>query len=494
MLDANRNAQERDHQMHTTAHGKITPPPIEMRKQEPFSRVAPMLKTALLMGAGGGFLLAAVLTLSRAFSVPLGAWWEAVAQAHGHLQLYGWAGLFVLGIALYFLPRLRGAPLAGARFIPWSLCILIVSLVLRAVSQPLLSMSQVSLWRVALVSSGVLETGACITILLLLILTAIRGPRPTTRPAYWSVFPFLCGAFCSFALASIINLVNVAQAARGSGLVPGAGDTLNVTLGLFGFLVPMALAMSARSLPMYAGLDGFPRGVLWPLAGVYFAGVTLLCVGVDGGPLPLSWTSLLNGIGMLLLGGVVLLFVGIFLSLIRRRGRLPERVGKLAPSPQTLAQTYQWQVKKEQAYYGPFVGVVASAYLWAMLGALLLLIDGGSMLVTGSLPVAFDAVRHSFALGFIALLICGIAPRMLPGFSGGKIVSPSLVSATLWLGNAAAVLRVGSLLLAPLFGGTQGMAIDTILFSLSGPLGLALALCLAINLWPTLHSSPRNVV
>jgi uncharacterized protein involved in response to NO len=494
MLDANRNAQERDHQMHTTAHGKSTPPPIEMRKQEPFSRVAPMLKTALLMGAGGGFLLATLLTLSRAVSMPLGAWWEAVAQAHGHLQLYGWAGLFVLGVALYFLPRLRGAPLAGARFIPWSLCIMIVSLVLRAVSQPLLAVSLASVWRIGLVSSGMLEVGAFAIILSLLVLTALRGPRPTTRPAYWSVFPFIAGAFCSFALASIINLVNVVQAARGSGLALYAGDTLNVTLGLFGFLVPMALAMSARSLPMYAGLDGFPRRVLWPVAGVYFAGLVLLCVGVDGSPRPSPWTGIINGLGMVLLGGVVLLFVGIFLSLMRRRGHVPERVAKLAPEHQTLAQTYQKQVKKEQMNYGPFVGLVASAYMWAMLGALLLLIDGGSLLATGSELVAFDAVRHSFAIGFIALLICGIAPRMLPGFSGGKIVSPKLVSATLWLGNAAAVLRVGSLFLAPLFGGTQGIAIDTILFSLSGPLGLALALCLAINLWPTLLSSPRHVV
>jgi uncharacterized protein involved in response to NO len=76
------------------------------------------------------------------------------------------------------------------------------------------------------------------------------------------------------------------------------------------------------------------------------------------------------------------------------------------------------------------VGLVAGAYLWAMLGALLLMIDGGSLLATGSALVAFDAVRHSFAIGFIALLICGIAPRMLPSFSGGKIVSPKLVSAT----------------------------------------------------------------
>jgi uncharacterized protein involved in response to NO len=482
--------------MHMTAHRKITSPPIpeEMRKQEPFSRVAPILKTALLMGAGGGFLLATVLTLSRAFSMPLGAWWEAVAQAHGHLQLYGWAELFVLGVALHFLPRLRGAPLVGACLVPWLLGIMIMSLILRSVSQPLLSISPANIWRFGLVGGAMLELVVFVTILALLTLTAMRGPRPTTRPAYWSIFPFIAGAFGSFVLASIINLVNVVQAARGSGLAPDAGDTLNVTLGLFGFLVPMALAMSARSLPMYAGLDGFPRRVLWPLAGVYFTGLILLCAGVEASPLPLLWATLLNGIGMLLLGGVVLLFVCLFLTLMRKRGQVPKRVAKLAPSSDTLAQTYQQQVKQEHTNYGPFVGIVASAYLWAMLGALLLLIDGGSLLTTGSELVPFDAVRHSFAIGFLALLICGIAPRMLSSFSGGKMLSPKLVSATLWLGNAAAVLRVGSLLFAPLFAGTQGLAIDTILFSLSGPLGLALAICLAINLWPALHSSPRRVV
>ena len=138
------------------------------------------------------------------------------------------------------------------------------------------------------------------------------------------------------------------------------------------------------------------------------------------------------------------------------------------------------------------MGLVASAYLWAMLGALLLLIDGVSLLTTGNTPIVFDAIRHSFAIGFIALLICGIAPRMLPNFSGRQIVSPRLVSATLWLGNAAATLRVGSILLAPLFPGTQGYTLDTFLFSLSGPCGLALAICLAINLWPLLSFTPRR--
>lgn len=455
--------------------------------QEPFSRVAPVLKTALLMGAGGGFVLATILTFSFILPVPLGSWWEAVAQAHGHLQVYGWAGLFVLGVALHFLPRLRGAPLVGARLVPWFVGMMGASLVLRAVSQPALSMNPSTLWRIGLVSSGILELGALGMVLSLFIRTAVRGPRPTSRPAYWSVLPFLAGAFCALGLASIINLLNLVQAMDGSGLAPETGDTLNVTLGLFGFLIPIALAMSARSLPMYAGLEGFPRRVLWSLAGVYFAGLAMLCVA-SGHWIASVWRTPLDALGMILLGAAMLAFVGVFLSLIRRRGQVPERVAKLAPSPETLAQTYQRQVAREQTSYGPFVGLIASAYLWALLGALLLLGDGVGVLITGRELVAFDAIRHSFALGFLALLICGIAPRMLPGFSGGTIVPPKLVSATLWLGNLAAFLRVGSLLFAPLLGSS----LEMFLFGFSGPRGLALAICLAVNLWPTLRSPQRE--
>jgi hypothetical protein len=186
---------------------------------------------------------------------------------------------------------------------------------------------------------------------------------------------------------------------------------------------------------------------------------------------------------MILIGGVILLFVSIFLHLASRRGRIPARVAQLAPSPENLTRSYQQQINKDHTQYGPFVGLVASAYLWAMLGSFLLLIDGIGWLVAGHELLTLDAVRHSFALGFIALLICGVAPRMLPSFSGGRILSPRLVSATLWLGNSAALLRVGSLLLSPLLGSSLSL----FLFGLSGPCGLALAICLPINLWPTLR-------
>jgi len=78
---------------------------------------------------------------------------------------------------------------------------------------------------------------------------------------------------------------------------------------------------------------------------------------------------------------------------------------------------------------------------------------------------------------------------MVPGFSGGRIASPRFVTATLWLGNAAAILKVGSVTSVPFLAalGADGVTISMVAFGLSGPVGLALAICLAANLWPALR-------
>ena len=100
--------------------------------QSSFSVAAPLIGAALVTGVSGGFLFAAILTLSTLFHFS-GVWWYRMAQAHGHLQLYGWAGLFVLGVAFHFLPRLRGAPLQKPEYLKTLVPIFIGSLFLRAV-------------------------------------------------------------------------------------------------------------------------------------------------------------------------------------------------------------------------------------------------------------------------------------------------------------------------------------------------------------------------
>jgi uncharacterized protein involved in response to NO len=254
------------------------------------------------MGAGVGFFMATILTLVLALHIFIGTWWVATAQAHGHIQLYGWAGLFVVGVALHFLPRLRGTPLSMPRFVPWILATMLAGLLLRAISQPLFVVSGSRIWSILLVASGVLECVALLTVVSQLGMTAWRGPALTTRPAFLGVFPFLVGAFCALGISGCVNFVSVVQASMSGGLVPATTDNLNVTLGLFGFLVPLALAMSAQSLPMYAGLKAFPRRILWPLADVYFLGLVLTSVGMLAGSQQSAWPGVLNGLGMLLMG------------------------------------------------------------------------------------------------------------------------------------------------------------------------------------------------
>lgn len=457
-------------------------------RQEPFARVTPLLRSALVIGPCGGFLFATILTITAAFHQNTGAWWIALAQAHGHLQLYGWAGLFVLGVALHFLPRLRGAPLATPQFIPWIVGLQVTSIILRGASQPLAATSPAGIWHFAMIVSGVLECLALGLALVTAAQTFRHGLPLAKRPALLKVIPLLSIAFVSLGLAAAVNLLNMIEATRTtSGIVRNPGDALNVTLGLFGFFVPIALAMSAQALPMYAGLKVFSRRMLWSLAAVYLIGFLLYLTGTVGSFFS-NWTSLLTGLGWFGLGGALIACVLAFIYMIRSRGKIPTHIGRLSRSPEQMERAYHDQIVTQRENFGPFVALIASAYLWALVAGVSLCIDGISMLVNGTTAIAFDAIRHSLTIGFLTLLISGIAPRMLTAFSGGRIASPKLVTATLWLGNGAALLRVGSILLIPYMGGAS--TLPDILFGLSGPLGLAVAICLTINLWPAL-SGPK---
>lgn len=465
--------------------GHALPLAPSRQDQAAFGLVAPGIFAALWLGVLGGFAMAATLTTTYALGLINGPWWPALAQAHGHLQLYGWAGLFALSVALHFIPRLRGEGLALQRYTPLVFAGLVAGLVLRGIAQPLAAASPGAIWGAGLVLSGALELAALLGAVIALGLTLFGKPGMRQRSALWGVAPLIAGAFLSLGLSAVVNFANtIALATPGAfGLIPEAGDQANVSLGLFGFLVPLALGMSARTLPMYAGLDPFPRRMLWPLSGAWYAGLALVLAGT-------IWPGLIWAIGLgdLLMGAALLVFIGGFLRALALRGRLPRKVAALATDPAGRQRNYRAQVTRERGDFGPFVAIVGSAYMWALLAGALLAINGAATLFTGAPLIAPDAIRHSLALGFIALLICGIAPRMLPGFSGGRIRSAGLVWATLWLGDAAALLRVGPLLLAPALAGlgAAGAEITNGLFGFSGPLGLALAICLLINLWPAL--------
>lgn len=202
---------------------------------------------ALTAGFGQGMLL----FLHLAAGQPSGLWWLAAVQAHGHVQLFGWGGMFALGIGLYFLPRLRGCPAPSARAIRTAAWLLGGGLALWALSQPAVAalgsggLGSTAVATLAL--SGFLELAGAGLAVGALVVAARKGPPLASRAGLVAVLPFAVTFFTSLLVALAMNAVVLVTDARSTGLVPGAADWTIVHLGLVGMLVTISAAVSART-------------------------------------------------------------------------------------------------------------------------------------------------------------------------------------------------------------------------------------------------------
>jgi uncharacterized protein involved in response to NO len=449
---------------------------------------------ALATAIFAGFAIGSYLAILIGYGLPLGAGYASLIQAHGHSQLIGWAGLFIMGTSLHFIPRLASVPLAHPRWldlIPWFMA---TGLFLRAFGQPVLSLVQgqpgfVFLgWLVA--ASGVLE-GTGVWLYLLLLLTTLRGTGDVSmHPAFKAVRPFFGMMAACWLLYSGVNIFLLVDMVLQRQVVVQQAWNEFAIQGFIGLvLLPVALAHSVRLFPLYLALPA----PTWPVRGTAYT--YLLAIGLQLVPtipplqrLGYGAMESLSSMGMLLKGGAILWFVWELDLLTRRRpiGR-PARFLETGPDrPPTRPGL------PDYGEFGRFERLVYSAYVWLVLGAVVEILSGGASLAGYGLPFGTDVVRHIFLLGFITLLIFGVSVRMLPGFMKKKAIArPVLVEATFWLGNVAAVCRVLPLVLpSALF---EILPLITPLtrtaFAFSGILGVSAVACLAANLWRTASSS-----
>jgi uncharacterized protein involved in response to NO len=416
----------------------------------------PFVWAALGLALTAGFAQGGLLFAAQALQLPLGAWWLAAAQAHGHVQLFGWAGLMVLGVGLHFIPRLRGAPLAHPQHTRWVLVLLSSGLVLRAVSQPWLGAvpdpAAALVPRVGLGLSGPLELAGVSLGLGLMGEMLRHGPSLQRRGGLWPVLPFFATAMASFWFGTAANATSVMDAAL-AGRAIGAGglDQLAVLIGLYGFLVCVSVAMSARTFPLYFRTPMPSYRVLLPGLALLLPGLVLRAAGeLAGAPVP-------AGLGQLALAAALVMFP-LGLGVFAQPRRLPRQEVRPLTDPVHLH--------------------ILSAYAWLLLAALLLVGQGLSALGVDVLPAARDAERHAVGAGFVTLLIFGMAVRLLAGFSGQPLRGAGLVWATLILGNTAAVLRVFPLVWPDLVGADANRA----LLATAGLSGLLAVAALALNL------------
>ncbi len=391
----------------------------------------PFIRAAVALALTAGFGLGGLLFAAPMVGLAVAGWWPAAAQVHAHVQLFGWAGPMVLGVGFHFLPRLRGRPLAHPEWAGAVLWLLAGGLLLRAVAQPLLSLSGAPVWGVALVATGALKLAGLTAALRILFQTFGGAPPVRGRAGLWQVVPFLAVAFGACWLALATNLLGTGAASMDHGLVPSWAETLQNLLGFYGFLVPVSVGVGARLFPLHFGARLPGLALLGTGLATLVLGVGLRAVGEVGG---------IRGAAAI---GLAAVAAALVLFLIGSRVFAPRRAIPGGRRP-WYAEPAQW------------LGL--SAFAWLGLDALLLAVAALALLIPGLSPVPLGAEWHMLGAGFVTLLILGEGVNLLPGFAGQPPRSEGLVWTMLVLGNVAVLLRVGPVLLPALFPGPLGPA------------------------------------
>ena len=450
------------------------------------------IRMALVVAIFGGFALAGHLCFVMGFDRSLGDGFASLIQIHGHLQLIGWAGLFIIGISLHVIPRLSSVPISRPQWTTYVLRLIGIGLLLRFISHSILPYLDDGLFSVLLswitAISGFLEWYGVLIYVALLASTVFRIRKADRQPPWMAVRPYFGMMMVGFLLYATIHAVLLLQMAWSGKVVVGQTwneVSIHIFIGLA--LLPVAFGFSIRLLPLYLRLP-VPTWPVRRVAYVYLIG--FLCQIRE--ILPIDFLTHLEGyissVGLLVKAGVILYFVWKLDVLTRREAASIGHRNSTSPDRRAERGTIP-----DRRQYGRFAWHIYAGYGWLVFGALAEILIGSFGIFQLPLAISSDVIRHLYLLGFITNVIMGIAVRMVPGFlRKRRIASTKLIDGTFWLTNISVVGRVVPLLV-PLVLFDVSEAIDTIaqaVFGVSGILGLFATICLGINLWKTARDTP----
>jgi uncharacterized protein involved in response to NO len=366
-------------------------------------------------------------------------------QAHGHAQIFGWIGSFILGIGFYSIPKLRRSAQPFALWAAW-LC---WTLWTAAVALRWAANVYLWHWRALLPATAAMEVLAFLVFLRAVSGHEVKGAGKEKLDVWiWVVIIASLG----FLGDLLVNLAaSVAAAVRGTGpSFPPAFDQRFLVLSTWGFLVPFVWGFSAKWLPVFLGLREVRGGRLLAAVGLNTAGVVCALAG-----------QTVAASVLLLAGGAVAVWA---LRLFERPQQAPKIKGVHSSFPVFVRLAYVWLL------------IAAGLGIWAAT-----LTDA---------PGAWGASRHALTVGFLAMMVFSIGQRILPAFSGMRLLfSPRLMFAALALLTLGYTLRVCCEALA--YQGFARWAWS--LLPVSAVIELSAVVAFAVNLTATFIRRPRVV-
>ena len=353
----------------------------------------------LLPGTFLGVWNLITISTHRAVGTASSAW----IQAHGHAQIFGWIGTFILGIGYYSIPKLRGAKLS-ALWAPWTSWTLWTLGVILRWAVGVYEWQ----WRALLPISAVLELTAFVVFFVTISGHRTRDNR-NSKLDDW-ILVVIAGSL-GWLSSLLINLLAAVflSLREESPVLPHGFDQRFLVLQTWGFLVPFVWGFSAKWLPVFLGLKAVRSRWLLRAVAVNTSGVLAAMFG---------WMEV----------STVVLAAGIALAAYSLRLFEP------AERP-----------AKTTGVHPSFPLFVRLAYAWAIIAALL----GVWASFTVTAPGIWGSSRHALTVGYLAIMVFAVGSRVLPAFSGMKqLFSRGLMFWSLLLLSSGCLLRVSAQILA----------------------------------------------
>lgn len=318
-------------------------------------------------------------------------------QAHGHAQVFGWVGSFILGIGFYSIPKQHGGK-ATTVLAPW-LCWLMWT---AGAALRWGATIHYWHWRILLPASALLELAA-----FLIFFRSVSQHRPEVPgkaklgPWIWVVISASIGLLLTL-LSNLVGSILVAFRSN-TPAFPHAWDQRYLALMAWGFLVPFVWGFSAKWMAVFLGLK------------------------------PVRERLLLTAVLTNIIGVVFALF-GSF---------LPATLLFVLASSLAVAALRMFEpsirAPKTRGIHSSFPFFVRMAYAWLLIAAAL----GVAAVRWDTSGGIWGASRHALTVGFISVMILTVGQRILPAFAGMRLLwSTKLMFAGLFFVTLGCTLRV----------------------------------------------------
>jgi uncharacterized protein involved in response to NO len=331
------------------------------------------LLVALTLGFGLGVVNLTRIAWARDYAAVSGA----LKQIHGHAQIFGWVGLFIMGVAFHAVPRMKMQPLRPLWAAKASWWLMLTGLVARVAAG--LGAPGGRALPVLSTGSAFLELAAVGLFVWLLGKVVLRSQQK--REPYEK---FILASLFWFAVLAVWNCWIVWHR------MPALHNALWIHVALFGFIANMIFGFSLRVLPHFMGLR---ESKPWAANAAFWIWNAAILVRhpSDARSWAATWMELV----------AALLFVYALGIFTKRRAKI-EIAG--------VDNTFAWFVVL--GYVGLVIAVLAPLH--------------ADHLRLG------PSSRHLMAVGFITPMIFGVAHRVLPVFNGVNLWSDRLMRATFW--------------------------------------------------------------